>query len=183
LGDERALEASPWRIIRERLRLGDQDEIPRGDSKMVKKIDHICVAVRDLDGARGVWEPLLGRKEPDLLYCHEPERIRVARYLVGETALELVESTDPGGPIAKWIEKRGEGLMILSFKVESTTREVSRLESMGYEIVPDSQGRKLRTFGKWNFAFLKPQRLNGVLVELIDWDEGPSPSEKLYSAD
>lgn len=144
---------------------------------MVQKIDHICVAVRDLEKARRVWEPVLGKKEPDLIYSHQPEGIRVARYILGETALELVESTNPEGPVAKWIEKRGEGLMILSLKVPSAIHEVSRLESMGYEAILDARGQKLRSFGEHKFAFLNPRDLNNVLVELIDWEDGPGSGQ------
>jgi methylmalonyl-CoA/ethylmalonyl-CoA epimerase len=84
------------------------------------KIDHICIAVKDLDAARKVWEPIMGRSEPDDPYIDEPEKIRVARYWLGGIGFELMESTTPDGPVAKWIEKNGEGVMILSFNVDNT---------------------------------------------------------------
>ncbi len=69
-------------------------------------MDHICVAVKDLDKAREVWEPLLGKTKPDDAYIDEPEKIRVARYWVGDTGFELMESTTPDGEVAKFIEKK-----------------------------------------------------------------------------
>jgi methylmalonyl-CoA/ethylmalonyl-CoA epimerase len=81
----------------------------------VNKIDHICIACKSLDEARKIWEPLLGKTGPDDVYVDEPEKIRVARYLVGEVGFELMESTSPDGEVAKFIQKRGEGVMLVSF--------------------------------------------------------------------
>lgn len=134
----------------------------------VKRINHICVAVQSLDEARKYWEPVLGKEGPDELYTHEPEQIRVARYVLGESALELVESTSEDGPVAKWIRKRGEGLMILSLHVQKTRDAVEELENMNYSIVKDKQGRKVRPFRGSDFAFVHPKSLNNVLVEIID---------------
>ena len=75
----------------------------------VNKIDHICIAVKDLDEARKVWEPVLGKSEPDDAYIDEPEKIKVARYWVGEVGFELMESTTPDGDVAKFIEKEVKG--------------------------------------------------------------------------
>lgn len=61
----------------------------------VNKIDHICIAVRNLEQARKVWEPILGKSAPDDAYVDEPEKIRVARYWVGEVGFELMESLTP----------------------------------------------------------------------------------------
>ncbi len=61
----------------------------------VNKIDHICIAVRDLDEARKTWEPVLGKSAPDDAYIDEPEKIKVARYWVGGVGFELMESHPP----------------------------------------------------------------------------------------
>ena len=74
----------------------------------VNKIDHICIAVKDLEAARKVWEPILGKTKPDDPYIDEPEKIRVARYWLGEVGFELMESTTPDGDVAKFVEKKGE---------------------------------------------------------------------------
>jgi methylmalonyl-CoA/ethylmalonyl-CoA epimerase len=128
-----------------------------------KKIDHISIAVLDLDAARKVWEPLLGKTEPDDAYIDEPEKIKVARYWVGEVGFELMESTSPDGDVAKFIEKRGEGIMLVSLNVDNTRDAIEELESKDYSFIGGA-----RPFRDCEFAFLHPKNLNGVLLEVID---------------
>lgn len=139
----------------------------------VNKLDHICIAVKNLDEARKIWEPFLGKTKPDDAYVDEPEKIRVARYWVGEVGFELMESTAPEGDVAKFIEKRGEGVMLISFNVENTRDAVKELQEKGYPFIPDTKGEVARTFRDCEFAFVHPKKLNGVLTEIIDykWDE------------
>jgi methylmalonyl-CoA/ethylmalonyl-CoA epimerase len=139
----------------------------------VKKLDHICIAVKNLDEACKIWEPLLGKNKPDDAYVDEPEKIRVARYWVGEVGFELMESTTPDGNVAKFIEKRGEGVMIISFNVDNTRDAVKELQGKGYPFIPDTQGEIERPFRDCEFAFVHPKKLNSVLTEIIDykWDE------------
>lgn len=137
------------------------------------KIDHICIAVKNLEEARKVWEPLLGKTAPDDAYIDEPERIKVARYFVGEVGFELMESTSPDGDVAKFIEKRGEGFMLISFNVDNTRAAVEELKGKGYPFIADAKGEIARPFRDCEFAFVHPKKLNGVLTEIIDykWDE------------
>jgi len=135
-----------------------------------QKVDHLCIAVKNLDEARKTWEPLLGKDQPDEAYVDEPEQIRVARYWIGEVGFELMESTTPDGDVAKFIEKNGEGVMLISLKVKNTRAAVKELQEKGYPFIPDSRGEIARPFRKGEFAFLHPKRLNGVLLELIDDD-------------
>jgi len=137
----------------------------------INKIDHICIAVKDLDEARKMWEPLLGKEKPDDAYVDEPEKIRVARYYVGEVGFELMESTTPDGDVAKFIEKRGEGVMLISFNVDNTRDAIDELQSKGYPFIPDAVGEIARPFRDGEFAFVHPKKLNGVLTEIID-DKG-----------
>jgi len=139
----------------------------------VNKVDHICIAVKNLDEARKVWEPLLGKDKPDDAYVDEREKIRVARYLVGEIGFELVESTTSDGDVAKFIEKRGEGIMLISFNVDNTREAVKDLQGKGYPFIPASSGEIARPFRDCEFAFVHPKKLNGVLTEIIDfkWEE------------
>lgn len=139
----------------------------------VKKLDHICIAVKNLDEARKIWEPFLGKNKPDDAYVDEAEKIRVARYWVGEVGFELMESTVPDGDVAKFIEKRGEGVMLISFNVDSTRDAVKELQEKGYPFIPDSRGQIERSFRDCEFAFVHPKKLNSVLTEIIDykWDE------------
>jgi len=135
----------------------------------VNKIDHICIAVRNLEDARKVWEPVLGKTEPDDAYVDELEKIRVARYWIGGVGFELMESTTPDGDVAKFIEKRGEGIMLLSFNVDNTREALKELESKGYPFIPDARGEVARPFRDCEFAFIHPKKLNGVLTEIIDY--------------
>lgn len=139
----------------------------------VNKVDHICIAVKDLEAARKIWEPLLGKQQPDDPYVDEPEKIRVARYWIGEIGFELMASTTPDGPVAKWIEKNGEGVMLVSLNVDNTREAVDELKDQDYPFIPDEKGEVARPFRDCEFAFIHPKKLNGVLTELIDykWEE------------
>jgi methylmalonyl-CoA/ethylmalonyl-CoA epimerase len=145
----------------------------------VKKMDHFSIAVRSLEAARKLWEPILGKSAPDDCYLDELEQIRVARYWLGGVGFELMESTTPDGPVAKWIEKNGEGIMLISFNVENTRAAVRELEARDYPFIPNpaplagDDSEKARPFRDCEFAFLHPKSTNGVLVELIDykWQE------------
>ncbi|MBM4319963.1 MAG: methylmalonyl-CoA epimerase [Deltaproteobacteria bacterium] len=134
----------------------------------VNKIDHLCIAVKDLEQAKKVWEPILGKSGPDDEYVDEPEKIRVARYWLGEVGFELMESTSPDGEVARFIEKRGEGIMLISFNVDDTRSSMAELEGQGYPFIGGA-----RQFRDCEFAFVHPRAVNGVLLELIDykWNE------------
>lgn len=139
----------------------------------INKVDHICIAVKDLEAAKKVWEPMLGKSGPDDAYVDEPEKIRVARYWIGEVGVELMESTTPDGEVAKYIEKNGEGVMLLSFNVNNTREAIEELKAKDYPFIPDAGGEVARPFRNCEFAFIHPKKLNGVLTEIIDyeWDE------------
>ena len=141
----------------------------------INKMDHICIAVKNLDEARKKWEPLLGKSEPDDPYEDELEKIRVARYWIGEVGFELMESTTPDGDVARFIEKNGEGIMLISFNVDSTRESIKELQEKGYPFIPDKGGEVARPFREGEFAFIHPKKLNGVLTEIID-DRGRSAS-------
>ena len=130
----------------------------------INKIDHLCIAVRDLAQARKVWEPMLGKDGPDDEYVDEPEKIHVARYHLGEVGFELMESTSPDGEVAKFIEKHGEGFMLISFNVDSTAEAVEELRDQELPVIGG-----LRNFRDCQFAFVHPKGLNGVLTEFIDY--------------
>jgi methylmalonyl-CoA/ethylmalonyl-CoA epimerase len=137
------------------------------------KLDHISIAVRDLEEARRMWEPVLGKSEPDDRYVDESEKIRVARYWIGEVGFELMESTTSDGPVAEWIKKNGEGVMVISLNVNSTRKAIAELQAEKYQFIPDQMGEVARPFRDCEFALIHPKGLNGVLTELIDykWDE------------
>jgi methylmalonyl-CoA/ethylmalonyl-CoA epimerase len=132
----------------------------------LNKVDHICIAVKNLEEARKIWEPVLGKTEPDDAYIDEPEKINVVRYMIGEVGFELMESTSPDGDVAKFIEARGEGVMLLSFNVDNTRETMAELQAQDYPFIGGA-----RPFRDGEFAFVHPKKMNGVLLEVID-DEG-----------
>lgn len=134
----------------------------------LNKVDHICIAVNELESARKIWEPVLGKSAPDDAYEDASEKIRVARYWIGEVGFELMESLSPDGPVANWIQKNGEGIMLVSFNVDNTRDAIAELKGKNYVFIPDSRGEIARPFRNGEFAFLHPKNLNGVLTELID---------------
>jgi methylmalonyl-CoA/ethylmalonyl-CoA epimerase len=129
----------------------------------VNKIDHICIAVKNLEEAKKKWEPLMGKSKPDDEYIDEPEKINVARYYLGNVGFELMESTTPDGDVAKFIEKRGEGIMLVSFNVDNTRDAIDELKGKGYPFIGGA-----RKFRDCEFAFVHPKAANGVLLEFID---------------
>ncbi|MFY9317080.1 MAG: VOC family protein [Burkholderiales bacterium] len=134
----------------------------------VNKLDHICIAVRNLEAAKKIWEPILGKDKPDDAYVDEPEKIRVARYWVGGVGFELMESLTPDGEVARFIEKRGEGVMLVSLNVDNTRAAMAELKAKDYPFIGGA-----RKFRDCEFAFIPPKAVNGVLLELIDykWNE------------
>jgi methylmalonyl-CoA/ethylmalonyl-CoA epimerase len=137
-----------------------------GGKMKINRMDHICVAVKNLEAAKKTWEPVLGKQGPDAEYEDESEKIRVARYWLGEVGFELMESLTPDGEVTKFIEKRGEGVMLLSFNVDNTREAMDELKAENYPFIGGP-----RPFRDCEFAFIHPEKMNGVLVELID-DKG-----------
>lgn len=134
----------------------------------INRLDHLSIAVRDLAAARRIWEPILGKDRPDDSYVNESEGIRVARYWVGGIGFELMESLTPDGEVARFIERRGEGVMVVSLNVDDTRAAMEELQARGYPFIGGA-----RPFRDCEFAFVHPKAVNGVLLELIDdrWRE------------
>lgn len=135
----------------------------------VEKIDHLCFAVKDLDAARANYESVLGFKL-DTLYTAESEKIRVARYYVGEVAIELMEATGPDSEVAKFIERQGEGFFLISYRVPDVDDALAELKEKRMKTI-DEEPRKL--MGN-RYAFINyPNELNGILTEVLDGDFDP----------
>lgn len=130
------------------------------------KLDHICVAVKSIEQAQQQWEPVLGKSGPDQEYIDEAEKIKVARYWLGEVGFELMEATSADSEVARFIESRGEGIMLISVNVDNTRAAVAELRQQDYPIVGG-----IRPFREGEFAFVHPRKMNGVLLEIID-DQG-----------
>lgn len=130
----------------------------------VRKFDHICIAVKNLEEARKQYEEILGI-EPDILYVANSEKIKVARYYLGDVALELMESTSPDGEVAKFIDKRGEGVFLISYRVDNVQEALNELNAKGYQTID----KKPRSIMGQRFAFINhPREMCGVLSEICD---------------
>ncbi len=136
----------------------------KGDQMKINKLDHISIAVKNIDQAKKVWGPVLGKSKPDVEYVDELEKIKVVRYCLGDVGFELMESTTPDGEVAKFIEKNGEGIMLLSLNVDNTREAMDELKQKNYPFIGDP-----RPFKGCEFAFVHPKKMNGVLLELIDF--------------
>jgi methylmalonyl-CoA/ethylmalonyl-CoA epimerase len=129
---------------------------------MLKKIAHIGIAVKDLGVSSELFHKLLGRR-PDHAE-HLPEhKVRTAMFTVGGSQLELTEGTDPSSPIARFIQKRGEGVHHISFIVDDLKSEVTRLRELGFQMIDEEP--HLGADGYY-VVFMHPKSTNGVLIEL-----------------
>lgn len=135
----------------------------------LRQIDHICIAVRDLEKARQTYEGDLGL-ELHSTYVAESEKIRVARYYVGEVALELMEATEPDSDVARFIERRGEGFFLISYRVDDVDEALAELKAKGRQTI-DEKPRQLMGH---RYAFIHhPKELCGVLTEVLDGEFDP----------
>ncbi|MBI9074679.1 MAG: methylmalonyl-CoA epimerase [Desulfatibacillum sp.] len=130
------------------------------------KIDHLGIAVNDMDAARQVWESILGLSFEGKETV-EAQKVTTGFLPVGESEVELLESTSPDGPVAKFIEKRGEGFQHVAFRVENIEEALAELKEKGVRLI-DEKPRK--GAGGAMIAFLHPKSTNGVLVELCQRD-------------
>ncbi|MBT8270696.1 MAG: methylmalonyl-CoA epimerase [Flavobacteriaceae bacterium] len=137
----------------------------------MKKIEHIGIAVKDLEASNKLFEALFG-KEHYKIETVESEGVRTSFFELGESKIELLEAIDDDSPIAKFVEKRGEGIHHIAYDVEDIKAEVRRLKDEGFDILNETPKRGADN--KW-VVFLHPKSTNGVLVELcqeMDETEG-----------
>ena len=130
----------------------------------INKIEHIGIAVKNLTEAISYYENILGLK------CYaieevEDQKVKTAFFMVGETKLELLEATSEDSSVAKFIEKKGEGVHHIAFAVEGLNSLLPELESKGIELI-DEQPRKGAE--GMDIAFLHPKSTFGVLTELCE---------------
>lgn len=128
----------------------------------MKKIEHIGIAVKDINSANDIYEKLLA----GVHYKAEEvasEGVNTSFFQVGPNKIELLEATNPDSPIAKFIEKRGEGIHHIAFEVEDIHAEMERLKSEGFILLNDAPKK-----GADNklVCFIHPKAANGVLIEL-----------------
>lgn len=128
-------------------------------------IDHISIAVRDLKKAREMYEKVLGLELTGQYIMEETEYIKGVRYRIGDVVLELMESTSPDSEVAKFIEKRGEGIFVVSYLVANVEEALADLKRQGHKLIDE----KPREHKGAKYAFtLHPKELCGVLTEIVD---------------
>ncbi len=129
---------------------------------MYKRLAHIGIAVRSIDKSAGIFSSLFGIPAEHTEEVAD-QRVRAMFFRIGESGVELLEPAGSDSPIAKFIEKRGEGVHHLSFEVDDIEAEIARLKREGFQMVDETprtgaDGSKV--------AFLHPRSTNGVLVEI-----------------
>ena len=131
---------------------------------MIEQIDHIGIAVRDLDEALNIYMNILGLKSEGTEVIEE-QNVMVASFLVGGVKIELLQPTDPDGPIGKFIEKRGEGLHHIAFRVENIDASLRDLRTNGVGLIDENA--RIGAGGS-RIAFIHPKNMKGVLIELVE---------------
>ncbi len=130
-------------------------------------IEHIGIAVSNLENSISLFENIFGLK------CYKIEevvdqKVRTAFFMVGQTKIELLESTDPEGPVGKFIEKKGEGIHHIAFAVENIEERLIEAEKSGVRLI-DSKPRKGAE--GLDIAFLHPKSTSGILIEICEHKE------------
>lgn len=128
----------------------------------ISHIEHIGIAVKSIEESKKYYEEVLG------LTCYaieevKDQKVKTAFFKVGDTKIELLESTSPDGPIGKFIEKKGEGMHHIAFAVPDTTEALHNVSKKGVQLVD-----KVSRSGAegLNIGFLHPRSTHGVLTEL-----------------
>jgi methylmalonyl-CoA/ethylmalonyl-CoA epimerase len=136
----------------------------------MEKLEHIGIAVKNLDSANKLFGQLLGRSHYKIESV-ESEGVRTSFFEVGGVKIELLEATREDSAIAKFIEKRGEGIHHLAFEVENIEDSIAQYQNDGFQLI--NQEAKKGADNKM-IAFLHPKSTQGVLVELCSEINNPS---------
>jgi len=131
---------------------------------MIKKIDHIAIASRDIDDAQEFFNQLLGIEieEREIV---DDQKIRTDIYSLEDSNIEVMEPTADDSPISKFLEKRGEGIHHICFAVDNIEQMLTDLQSHGIELIDEEP--RIGAAGK-KIAFLHPKSTHGVLIELSE---------------
>ncbi|HDP37327.1 MAG TPA: methylmalonyl-CoA epimerase [Candidatus Atribacteria bacterium] len=131
---------------------------------MIEKIDHIGIAVRSIEKTSELLGNILGLKVAGEEIVEE-QKVKVAFLPLGDSELELLESTSPEGPIARFIEKRGEGIQHIAFRVNNIEEMLEKLKKEGVRLIDE---KPRYGAGGAKIAFLHPKDTNSILVELCE---------------
>ena len=130
----------------------------------ILKIDHLGIAVNNIDDSKNFWSDVLGLKFEGAETVQE-QKVTTAFFPVGESEVELLESTAPDGPVAKFIEKKGTGFQHVAFRVADIEAALEELKEKGIQLI--DQKPRIGAGGA-KIAFLHPKATGGVLVELCE---------------
>lgn len=133
---------------------------------MVNKIDHIGIAVKNLDEALSFYENILGLKAAGTEVVEE-QKVKVAFLPVGDSEVELLESTEEDGPVAKYIAKNGEGVQHIAYKVDDVEAAIAEMKEKGIRMIDE---KPRYGAGGAKIAFCHPKSTFGVLIELTQRD-------------
>jgi methylmalonyl-CoA/ethylmalonyl-CoA epimerase len=130
----------------------------------ISHIEHIGIAVKNLEESIKFYEEVLG------LECYNIEevadqKVRTAFFMVGQTKIELLESTDPEGPIGKYLEKKGEGVHHMAFAVKGIEGALAKMDEKGIRLIDKAPRKGAEGL---DIAFLHPKSTHGVLMELCE---------------
>jgi methylmalonyl-CoA/ethylmalonyl-CoA epimerase len=132
----------------------------------VKHIDHIGIAVNSIAQAGKFYTEIMGLKIQEVETVSD-QKVNIAFIPISDSEVELLESTDPDGPVAKYINSRGEGVQHIAFRVENIAEALEELRAKGVRLI-DQKPRK--GAGGAKIAFIHPKETNGVLVEICERD-------------
>ena len=131
-----------------------------------RHLNHVCIAVRDIEDTLKFYEELFGLEASGDIENIPDQSVRAALIRVGGSQLELIEPTDPDGPIARFISDRGETVHHLCFEVENLDQKLEDLNELGYRMID----KKSREGLSGQIGFIHPKSTRGVLIELVDQD-------------
>ncbi|HHT69994.1 MAG TPA: methylmalonyl-CoA epimerase [Firmicutes bacterium] len=134
---------------------------------MISKIDHVGIAVSDLDKAKKFYQDVLGIKVTATEEVEE-QKVITAFLPLGDSEIELLASTAPDGPIARFIEKRGEGIQHIALRVDNIDAALERLKTAGVRLIDE---KPRRGAGGAKIAFIHPKATGGVLLEICERNE------------
>ncbi len=134
---------------------------------MIKKIDHIGIAVKNLEAQIKYYSEILGLECSGIEEVAE-QKVRVAMFPVGEVRIELLEPSSPDSPIARFLEKKGEGIHHIAYRVSDLKGQLTKLEEKEIQLI-DREPRA--GAGGHKIAFLHPKSTFGVLTELCEPEE------------
>jgi methylmalonyl-CoA/ethylmalonyl-CoA epimerase len=133
---------------------------------MVNKIDHIGIAVKNLNDALNFYENILGLKSAGTETVEE-QKVKVAFLPISDTEVELLESTEEDGPIARYIAKNGEGVQHIAYKVDDIEKAIAEMKEKGIRMIDE---KPRYGAGGAKIAFCHPKSTYGVLIELCQRD-------------